>query len=304
LSLPRDNRNENREDLDTSRQRIADLLRKAMVNHPPLKDETHKILSELKTIFPELEVLRAQTKFACKNGKITLFWWDMLPVSDLLGTIERRMRKKPFTPERQKEVFAFILWLAYDLLFKNSISQLEARESVSQMNQRPDREIRAEVIISGIKCANAYFRRVAKTAGGLLREDIPLFFVKLPVPCDDVLEDFSLRLQSLASLFEVNLDALRSLVQDDKQEVGMVKLTELWLKQEKAPNYTQVINVWRNIIVLRRMPPTHSDLKPEALDALAFFGQKPPVNYTELWDTILVEFSASLRELQHILADM
>jgi len=304
LILPRDNGNKNREDLDTSRRRIVDLLREAMVNHPPPKDVTQKILNELKTIFPELEVLRAQIDFACKNGRIPPFWWDKLHISDLLGTIERRMRKKPFTPERQKEVFAFVLWLAYDLLFKNSISQFKARDFNSQVNQRSDREIRAEVIISGIECTNAYFKKICKAAGGLLKEDVPLFFAKLPVPCDDLLEDFSLRLQSLASLFEVNLDALRSLVQDDAQQLGMVKLTELWLKQKKAPNYAQVINVWRNIIVLRRMPPTHSNLKPEALDALAFFGQKPPVNYTELWDTILDEFSGSLREFQHILADM
>jgi hypothetical protein len=151
---------------------------------------------------------------------------------------------------------------------------------------------------------NALFGRIGRTDSVLLKEDVPMFFAKLPVRCRNSVDDFSVRLQSLADLFEVNLDALRSLAGEKSQEFKLVKLTEFWLKKEKVPNYAQVTNVWRNIVFLRQMPPTHSDIRPQALNAVQFFGQKLPVDYSELWETILNEFSESLIELQKILSDL
>lgn len=48
---------------------------------------------------------------------ITLPWFEMLPIYDIFITIERKLRKKPFSSERAKDAYAHLLWLAMILFF-------------------------------------------------------------------------------------------------------------------------------------------------------------------------------------------
>jgi hypothetical protein len=135
-----------------------------------------------------------------------------------------------------------------------------------------------------------------------LRARIPDFFTRLPTPCRGY-DDFLGKIQSLATIFEVDTKPLRALVPDADLNWGSIKLIEKWL-ENKTPDYAQIVNVWRNIVQLRKIPPTHALMKEEVIDAIEFFGRQLPINFPLLWDSILESFLQSLLKFQEILTNL
>jgi hypothetical protein len=134
----------------------------------------------------------------------------------------------------------------------------------------------------------------------VFRQDVPSFFAKLPTRCEGA-DDFSARIQSLGSIFEVDVKPLRKIVSDIDPRWASIKIVQRWLEEKKTPDHERVIKVWENIRLLRNAPPTHPRVNPKQLDALTFFGEHLPVNFTTLWDSILDRFAESLERFQEII---
>jgi hypothetical protein len=287
------------DEFSKTKKAIAEALKDATRNHPPLKEDSQKILSELKKAFPELEALKGT--MSKLPGAIGLSWFKMLHIFDLLRAIEREINKKPYNASRARRVFAYIVWLAYDLLFKEDLLRPEVGITRPDEQKETKRRVRAEAIQAGIIYANAFFRkRTGSNDVTLFREDVPFFFTKLPTRCESI-DDFMTRIQSLASIFEVDLKPLRALVEKMDKQWGSIKLVERWLEENKLPGSHALTAVWKNIRRLRKAPPTHPNLSTDTIDALTFFVEEPPVNFTRLWDSILDKFLESLKEFQIII---
>lgn len=65
--------------------------------------------------------------------------------------------------------------------------------------------------------------------------------------------------------------------------------------------YETMVYVWKNMIQLRKVPPTHAKMSSDVIEALTFFGEQFPIDFSLLWDCILDKFLESLLWLQEIL---
>jgi len=288
------------EQLEEKKRLISQTIINAMRNHPPLKEDMLLILSQIKETFPELEALRRPMRRL--SDKITLPWFQMLPIYDIFITVERKLKKKPFSPEHAKDTFAQLLWLALILLFKDDLLKLQEKLEVIEV-ERGAKELRAEHIIFLIRSTNTLLKKATHSKDvSMFREDVPDFFTRLPTPCRGY-DDFLGKIQSLATIFEVDTKPLRALVPDADLNWGSIKLIEKWL-ENKTPDYAQIVNVWRNIVQLRKIPPTHALMKEEVIDAIEFFGRQLPINFPLLWDSILESFLQSLLKFQEILTNL
>lgn len=139
---------------------------------------------------------------------------------------------------------------------------------------------------------------LARRSARLFREDRLNAVNELHKPCCDY-DNFVVKIASLATLFEVNLDPLRSLVTRPRRK-GSVKLVEDFLSESGIVYDSDMVQTWKNIKILRNMPPLHAGRRDSRearryLRALEFLGMNPPIHYPELWDNILDRFVESLR---------
>lgn len=275
------------------------MILEATRNYPPMKDDICEILKELKELFPELETLK-KLRSKISSGGVSAFWWKMIPIYDLNKRIEAEINKKPFHSKRAREVFAYILWLSHELLFKKDLQKMINKEEAINEYEDTQRQLRTERIILGIIFANEKFKKITGSKDVyIFRQDVPIFFAKLPTKCQGA-DDFLARIQSLGSIFEVNLEPLRRIVSNADPKFGSIRIVHEWFKEKEIPHYEEIIEVWENIRLLRNAPPTHPRVSPKIFKVLTFFGESLPINFTKLWDSILKEFSESLERIQEI----
>jgi hypothetical protein len=283
------------------KERIAKLLLDATRNFPPMKEDISEIFEEIKDLFPELETLK-ELAVKKESGRMSLFWWDKAQIYGINKKIEQEIKKKPFNPKRAGEVFAYVLWLSFELLFKKDLLELDEEEGRSyEKFKQAQRELRAERIVLNIPRLNTRF----KIATGLddilvFKENVPSFFAKLPIRCTGQ-DDFSARILNLGSIFDVDLETLRKIVTDTDQKSASIKIIQKWLEEKGIKDQKGVIDTWEKIRLLRNAPPTHPRITPKQLEAFAFFGGSSIVNFTTLWDSILDKFAESLEQFQEII---
>ena len=119
-------------------------------------------------------------------------------------------------------------------------------------------------------------------------------------PCQNK-KDFVLHITALSSLIDwINKNELKNLLETQPQN-GSVNYLERFL-QEKYSNYDlNIIKRLRRIFTIRKMFPVHIDTK-ESIKAIEELGESyANTNYKKLWDKILLDFYASLRQLEEIL---
>jgi len=284
--------------LQKKKHQIVGAMVHAMRNHPPSKEDMFLVLNKIKETFPELEALRGT--FTSLPGKISYQWWKLLPIYDIFFTVERKLKKKPFSVGRAMDTFAHLVWLA-NLCFMDELLILAEKPRVAQKGEWTARELRAEQITLNIGLINARFRMVTGSKKVFVfREDMPDFFRRLPTACKGH-DDFLVKIQSLASIFEVDIKALRALLPSADPSWKSIKLIEKWLDGRSASDSTQVIDVWKNIAKLRNIPPTHASINDEVVHAIEFFDERIPVNFSKLWDSVLDRFLESLYKFQEIL---
>lgn len=118
--------------------------------------------------------------------------------------------------------------------------------------------------------------------------------------CQDK-EDFVPNITALSSLIDwINIKGLRSILKT-KPPDGSINYLERFL-QEKYPDYDKnIIKRMRRINKIRQMSPVHKDTI-ESIKAIEELGESySDTNYGKLWDKILLDFYASLRQLEEIL---
>lgn len=290
-------------ELQERKESIAGLLVGATENHPPMKEDVFEILNEIKDLFPELEGLKKRMfeRQRAHSGGISTFLWKNIPICDISRKIEQEIEKKPFDSKRAREVFAYVLWLSFELLFKEDFLKLSKKEGPLYGFEHTRRKLRAERIVLGIQLINETFKKSVGFNDALVfNQTVPNFFAKLPTRCEGQ-DDYSERIQSLASIFEVNLKPLRKIVSNIDPQWASIKIIERWLEEKKAPDHERIIKVWENIRVLRNVPPVHQRVNHKRAGALTFFGERLPINFTTLWDSILDKFAESLERFQEMI---
>jgi hypothetical protein len=91
----------------------------------------------------------------------------------------------------------------------------------------------------------------------------------------------------------------------EPDDLGSVRLVEKWLQDERLSYDADMIETWKNIVVIRNAEPLHANTKAvKFLQALEFFGLQFPIDYSKLWDTILEKFVASMEAWQRILENL
>lgn len=175
-------------------------------------------------------------------------------------------------------------------------------EAVQELEKKTNRDDRAINIVRLVGETNRIF--LAKRSATLFRENHLGVVNELHTPCSGY-DNFIVKIASLATLFEVNLTPLRCLITNPGNK-GRIQLIEEFLDQRGVTYNSNIIETWKNIKILRNMPPLHAGRRDtrEArryLGALRFFGISHPINYPDLWDAILGRFLESLVEWQNTL---
>lgn len=119
-------------------------------------------------------------------------------------------------------------------------------------------------------------------------------------PCQDK-KGFILHITALSSLIDwINTKGLKGFLKIESLN-GSINYLEKFL-QEKYPYYDlNIIKRLRRIKKIRKMFPVHRDTS-ESIKAIEEIGESyPDTNYKKLWDKILLDFYASLRQLEEIL---
>ena len=119
-------------------------------------------------------------------------------------------------------------------------------------------------------------------------------------PCQDK-KDFVLHITALSSLIDwINIKGLKGFLKIESLN-GSINYLEKFL-QEKYSNYDlNIIKRLRRIFKIRKMFPVHKDTN-DSIKAIKELGESyPDTNYKKLWDKILLDFYASLRQLEEIL---
>ena len=119
-------------------------------------------------------------------------------------------------------------------------------------------------------------------------------------PCQDK-KDFVLHITVLSSLIDwINIKGLKDFLKIESLN-GSINYLEKFL-QEKYPNYDlNIIRRFRRIFKIRKMFPVHRDTN-ESIKVIEELGESyPDTNYKRLWTKILLDFYASLRQLEEIL---
>ena len=293
------------------RKLVLSQMNHSMRNHPPLKSEIITILDQVKKDFPELKALKESMTQLPNRISVTQF--NLIPIFDLLSTIEKEINKKPFHSKRGKNVFARLLWLVYKLYFNQNFFDILEKDvnnielididprRLNDIYRKSKNEINAERIIVNIQLINSLMKEITtQTNIQVFREDVPQFYSKISTKCIDS-NDFSVRVQAIASIFEVDIKPIRKLFpQEDYTNLKSIRLIERWLELKKIVNHP-FITTWKNIIKLRNNPPTHASIRTDMLPILAHFDVNVPLNYSIFWDSITIRFLESLDNFLGIL---
>jgi len=203
------------------------------------------------------------------------------PPEEMTALANAAEKSKKETPE---------LWKFIEETLKESYEERVAR------NKEMDRSRIVKDIITHMTYANYLFwnKRKAK-----LFVDKGEIYKELLGPCPNAV-DFATKIQSLASLFEVDLKPLRQLFPEYDEDWKSITLIQKILENEKTQFDPCMIDIWENIIKLRNAPPAHARDQP--IEAYNFFGKSFPVrDYQQLWDHILDRFLTSLVKFLEVL---
>lgn len=174
----------------------------------------------------------------------------------------------------------------------------EQRDALVRRNKYLERYVlmshKASEIANAIKRCNILFRRLTNV--DFLREDI-LAISGLHLPCENE-KDLSVKLGSLASLFELDLDPIRSKLKKFDKNWKLVKLIEQWFLENNLPYDKDMFQTWRNLIDLRNASFPFHPTNARVVDPLQFFGHGFPINHPKLCDSILEKFIESLNKFQ------
>jgi len=114
-------------------------------------------------------------------------------------------------------------------------------------------------------------------------------------------KDFLLNIKSISNLIDwVNIKKLKNLLKVPPKD-GSINYLEVFLKENYLNYDLNIIKRLRRIIKIRIMF-VHK-VTPESINAIKELSENyPDINYKKLWHKILLDFYASLRQLEEILS--
>ncbi len=247
-----------------------------VVNAPGKKSGKRDALLQLPLNLPYMDLIIDQVKQAKKRQRV---WSFSRPTA---WRIVKRALGKKYYPEYLR-------------------SGRETRERTGILQMQIKRVDRASRIAKALQVSNLLFE--AKRNAKLVREDNIMLIGELYTECDDETH-FTTKIARLANLFEVPLAPLRGLVHEPNDR-GSIRLVEKWLQDERISHDADMIETWKNILVIRNAEPLHANTKAvEFLRALKFFGIHFPIDYSKPWDAILERFVMSMEAWQRILENL
>lgn len=95
-----------------------------MKNFPPLKKDMYAILDEIKEAFPEILALKTTMKSLGREGVITLPWLEVGVRYEMMQRVERRLKRKPYNPERAIDAFANLVLLMTVLFYMDDLRNI------------------------------------------------------------------------------------------------------------------------------------------------------------------------------------
>ena len=170
-------------------------------------------------------------------------------------------------------------------------------ESNVQENEKKERKLIVSEIIEKIDSINLLIKKNYKIKLFEIQEQ--KIWNNLFEPCHDK-KDFVLHITALSSLIDwININELKNLLKTQPQN-GSVNYLERFL-QEKYSNYDKnIIKRLRRIFTIRKMF-VHR-VTQESIKAIRELDEDyPNTNYKRLWGKLLLDFYASLRQLEEIL---
>jgi len=95
-----------------------------MNNFPPSKEVMYSILDEIKEAFPEILALKTTMKSLRHEEMITLPWLEVGVRYDMMQRVERRLRRKPYNPERAIDAYANLVLLMTVFFYIDDLKNL------------------------------------------------------------------------------------------------------------------------------------------------------------------------------------
>ncbi len=164
-------------------------------------------------------------------------------------------------------------------------------------------------ILNEIKLINLSFRQLLGERVDLVRVS-PDQATLMSSPCYSFV-DFAHKIGVLASLVEMNIEALRKLVTNYEKDWKGLKLLEALFKEKGKYNdeIERALNILRDIVTLRnKIPPYHPPSEKEALDVSKRLGVQLTATSQPEWqknaDILLQKFLLALRTLRSALSDL
>jgi hypothetical protein len=173
-------------------------------------------------------------------------------------------------------------------------------ESNMQRDEKKEKKFIVSEIIEKVDSINSLMEQNYKIKLFEIQEQ--KIWNSLFEPCQDK-KDFVLHITALSSLVDwINIKELKDSLKIESLN-GSINYLERFL-QKKYPNYDlNIIKRLRRIFSIRKMF-VHK-VTQESIKAIRELNvEYPNINYEELWDKILLDFYASLRQLEEILLSL
>lgn len=157
-------------------------------------------------------------------------------------------------------------------------------------------------ITGAIKSCNMLLFNLVGVPARIFREDIEAISV-LHQPCYDA-NDFRVKIGGLAELFQIEPKEWKSALKkfDGKVRRGTT-LIRKWLDQQKIAYNHEKTKVWDEIINLRNFSFPYHPPNKKRLETIQFFHGSFPMQYEELYESILGMFLESLEMLQTVMSN-
>jgi len=179
-------------------------------------------------------------------------------------------------------------------------TKLYRRLRVEDYNYQARFILASQIILTLQKC-NTWAK--AKLEADFFKENMMITY-DIVNDCEDEYQ-FKTKITNLEKLFDVTLSPLRKLVKDPPENAGSIKLIETWLN-EKTISYDETMLITWFYINRLRNNLLHLMVPKEFKTILEYFDVafKDPIDYSKLWENILVKFKESLNECFRILNEI
>lgn len=178
----------------------------------------------------------------------------------------------------------------------------EGRRLLEELGIVEDLNTIALKIITLVPAINDYFSSMTSKDVKILNENIRIV-PELFTPCATQ-EDYVKKIGALAMLFEVKLDPLRNLITNPDSNWKSIKLIEAWLNENDVGHDPEILKIWSAIIDLRNATFPYHSSDSKVIEMVKFFGHDFPLDYCELWGSILLKFCYSLIKFNKTLTEV